>query len=872
MIPKADTTKTTTQEIELAVPTSLKLDSLGENNYRISWSYTNNKGRNEAGFKAQYLDMTADAPTWKDYPSEIKTGVHYLNVSAQKYGGMFFHIAAKDAKGTSTYSTEIQIPKYSLTTSASEIENVSMAVPTNLKIDSISPTTRRLSWSYTNVAKRPENGFIIQNLDLSKTPIEWNTIDSTKKGVHYWNIDAKKYSKQYLRVAAKDTAKNLSEFSSDIMVPEYIDLTANNNTTVDLAIPTSPKLDSINETTWQLSWSYSRTKGRAETGFIVQHLTLNDAAPDWAEFAKTKAGVKSIKIDAKTYEGHQFRIAAYDANDTTEYTSEVQMPIYKEHIVKLAIPTNLSIDSIAPNKWRISWNYTDNDERPATGFKLENTDATASGTWKELGSTTKDIQFYIYSVPSGSAEQYVRIAATDGNTPAGGFSDKILVPKYTNPETPKKELNVPTSLNLESIGNNEYLLSWSYTNAENRPAKGFVLQKLSIANGKSWEDVTATIEKDVTFFKLSEEYCDYFIRVAAKDENGISEYSTKIQVPSKGVEEDIANPPTDIALARIAPSVWELTWKYESNVESANRKFIIQSSKLESEDREGTQFQNYKPDDFEWTDVGAVINGNVRTYYIIGRDNIETFYRMAVVNNGDTSAFTETIQLTPEIAYREYMALNVPVPSTRWVTSFVAGIESDQDTSTRYDATLSGVQATYTITGNFISKYIRESKYTDTVYYQARWFTSLEQFNTFKSKGCEGKKESAECDSCYWIEEFPYEEPSIAKGFYTDKDSIEIGTTKKSIYDVCVAESQFDENNHPLLYDPTTKEDLWFSIMATEVGMSNCLVSYLKGICDYFVQFRIVWRDKNGETDYSEWTVPYNIAEMDIAKKFCAGE
>ena len=654
-IPKPDTAKTTAQTEELAVPAGIKLDTLGENLYRVSWSYTNNKKRPEAGFKAQYLDMTATVPAWKDYPSEIKTGVHYLNVNADTYGGMFIHVAAKDSKGeVSAYSGEIMIPKFSASTNASEIENVSMSIPSNLKIDSISPTVRRLSWSYTNVTKRPENGFIIQHLDLSQGTIAWATVDSTNKGVHYWNIDMPTYSKQYLRVAAKDTGSNYSEFSADIMVPEYIAPTTV-NTKVDLNTPSGLKLDSIADSTWRLSWSYTRAKNRNEAGFIVQSLSLDDTDPEWEAYDKTKAGVKTILLNSKTHGGSMFRVAAYDANDTTEFTTEVQLPTYKERIVKLAVPTNVTLDSLEPNKWRISWRFTDNDERPATGFKLESIDATSSGIWGDLATTTKDIQFYVITIAAGSQAQYVRVSATDGKTPLGGFSEKVLIPKYTDPNAPVAALNVPTNVRIDSIGENVYQISWNYTEVKDHPSTGFKLEYLEPGNGKSWSSTGITPTKaGVKVFTVSAStYGGYYFRVAATDGEGTGDFSSEVLVPkAKDYTEPAVdlNTPTALKLDSLGNNEYLLSWSYTNAKGHEATGFKVQKLKIANAS--------------EWETVDATIGNGVQ-FYKLSEAYCDYYVRVYAIGTSETdmSEFSEPIRVPAK--YEEENVTTLPATPTK---------------------------------------------------------------------------------------------------------------------------------------------------------------------------------------------------------------
>jgi hypothetical protein len=170
------------------------------------------------------------------------------------------------------------------------------------------------------------------------------------------------------------------------------------------------------------------------------------------------------------------------------------------------------------------------------------------------------------------------------------------------------------------------MLEWAYKPVEARPEEGFVVQKLNLDESK-WEvfDTTGTGVYRAMITGLSDPY-NYF-RVAAFDDDGMSEFSTDVLIAltEEDAEAVVIAPPAGLALARIAPSVWELSWQYDVSTDNPERKFIIQSSKLK---------------DFEWKDVETDIEGNVRYYHVQGRDKIETYYRMAVVDKGDTSAFT----------------------------------------------------------------------------------------------------------------------------------------------------------------------------------------------------------------------------------------
>lgn len=429
-------------------------------------------------------------------------------------------------------------------------------------------------------------------------------------------------------------------------------------------------------------------------------------------------------------------------------------------------------------------------------------------------SSAPDDDFdYDDSVTTSSTSTTKRSSSSTGTTKCSSVKDTLAA---------------PTNFSVTKDTDTSWTLSWAYSRNSSRGESGFEVQALDLeASSPDWESEGST-NSDVNIYKLKgSKKANKYYRVLAYDGCGTSKESNRVQIKSDGsivddsttTIETASDLPTDVSITRIAPSVWDLSWKYSDNKDDPNRKFIIQYSKLK---------------DFKWTALKSPIEGNVRHYYIEGLDKIETYYRMAVVNSGDTSAFTDAIQLTPDIAYRSYMSIETPVFSPTFTTLTTKIAETD---TTQRDVTV-GTIASYTISDNMISKYVIESEYTDTVYYEARWFTSLEHYSYFK-ENCDGKKKSEKCDSCYWSETFRYQEPSISKRFDALTDYID-AAKKTSIYVDC--------------YESTSDAD----------GFEQCLLHYAKEICGYYVQFRIVWKDNingkgKGATDWTEWTTPYSL-------------
>ena len=671
-----------------------------------------------------------------------------------------------------------------------------------------------------------------------------------------------------------------------------------------LEAPSNVTLSRLAPSVWELSFSY---EGKDAESFVVQRYAPGNKS--WEEYDKIDAEMTHFLIDGAKNGGYYYRLAAKNEETRSAYTKEVFVSDEAEYAdgIKLTPPTakpNVSEENVLeivltgnyPSK-AITKSIYNKDSKGKTVGSVSYEARFVTGTEKTVDTVKVSVDQSSISKTFNSVEEQcnayaqIRVVWTDknGESDYGEWSDPMGTKAGTNTnlidedkrceakassgdeggeggegsgsessEKSKVAFAVPSNLMVKNQDAGTWMLEWSYKPVEARPEKGFVIQKLDLENSK-WEDfdTTGAGVYRAMITGLTDPY-NYF-RVAAFDDDGMSEFSTDVlvSVSEADVEVTVVNPPANLAIARIAPSVWELSWQYDIASDNPDRKFIIQSSKLK---------------DFEWTDVETDIEGDVRYYRIQGRDKIETYYRMAVIDKEDTSAFTEAVQLTPEIPYREYMALNVPVPTMKFIKYYTTNYEVDKDTSTKNDVTYVDGTATYTITENFISKYIAESEYTDTMYYEARWFTSLEHYNDYKIGGCDGKKTSNGCDSCYWEEQFPYQEPSIKKGFYESDIYLpgKDGDKDTTVYTYCKLSTGYSPSEHSKIYDPATDKDEREALIAIEVAMSKCLQHYVRNICGYYVQIRIVWTDTNGETDWSEWTQPFSVADISGADDICA--
>lgn len=528
----------------LAVPTDLKLDSLGNNQWKLSWSYTDNSARPENGFQLQVLNLNTESPSWKDSQTTNK-GVRYIILDATKLGGQYVKVAAKDANGTSKYSSEVMVPNEVKAGAVVTDESVTMPVPTNLQLDSIAPNKYRLSWSYANNEKRPENGFRLQKLDLSKTPITWSKYGETAKGVNHYIItnSATDVNEIFIQVAAKDGNDSLSQYSAEIVIPKYIDYSAEHIKT-SMPAPTNLKLDTLGYGEYQLSWDYD---DYADNGFILQKLDLNSTSKEWVwdESKITKKGVRLIILEAAEDGGKLFRVAAFGGagrTDTSIVSTAVSIPrlnvdgTIDEGTVtaSLNIPTDLKVTDIGGNKYRLSWSYTNVSARPENGFTLQKLDASAEDIeWEEDKAlkTNKGVNFI--DITAADNDISYRVAAQDSKG-ISEWSNTVTVPKKFV-VAPKNgcvgEFAKPINFKAERVAPNAWRLIWDYNRNTECVEEGFVVQQLDVTGAaRDWKDLDST-DINVQYYNLEGiKNLNQYYRVAAKRGSHRTEFSSDVKI------------------------------------------------------------------------------------------------------------------------------------------------------------------------------------------------------------------------------------------------------------------------------------------------------------------------------------------------------
>ena len=581
-IPSANDNSSTNNDNELAVPTDLKIDSTAVNQWKLSWSYTNNKANPENGFVLQALNLEAsDGVKWVDM-SSVNQGVHYILVNSTKYGGQYIRIAAKNADGKqrSAYSEEILIPKAIVESGAAATGNDTLAAPTAIKIDSVGENKWQISWSYTNNKANPEKGFVVER--LHPDTLKWVQHVQVNEGVHLVKVEAKEkggFGGYFFRVAAVDAKKNTSNYTTEIQVPNYVDYSKPTDK-VDLAVPTALKLDSIGENKWKLSWSYTNISTRPENGFRVETYNLDNPG-SWAKEKDLSKGVHSYTFEVKSSDPMRLiHVLAVDSEGESEYSEGIAIPSYVDYSKPalqedLAVPTALKLDSIGENKWKLTWSYTNNTNRPENGFVVETYNIDNPSGWTKVKDLSKGVHSYTFEVASTDPMKLIHVFAKDAEG-TSEYSEGIAIPSYID-YTTLYQLSVPTSLKIDSTGENKYLLSWSYTDNPKHKATKFIIQSMDPTTS-TWTEIK-TVNTSVKSLALDEKYCGMRIHVLATDGTDNSSPSEEVAVPGKKDYSDVYRlyEPTSLKLDSIGENKFLLSWSYTDNPKHKAKNFKIES-------------------------------------------------------------------------------------------------------------------------------------------------------------------------------------------------------------------------------------------------------------------------------------------------------
>lgn len=713
--------------VTLASPASLALDSPEDTVVMLSWTYADVGAIK--GFVVQKLNQKDNK--WTTEKSLDKSILLY-DVKTSEYI-RYFRVGAFNNSDTS-FSASILVPSQKKANAA----KVALATPTNLQVNEVSEGNLVLSWNYTNVPEHSAKSFVVQELNVvtgeytDLVTIEDISVLRTSIGTS----DAPRY----VRVVALDGVEDGVANSQDLLIPAYEKIKA------ALPAPTSLAVSEIDESNLQLSWKYAASAQRPNDGFKIE--ILNDSY-EWESVGFAKANVKMFKVSTDEDKSRYFRVSAYDVDgtDTTFASSEeILVPAYKVDRT-LASPLNLTASVYQMTQYLLSWNYTDNVHNKATGFELQELQL-MTNNWKKVdGTTLKGTSVTRLLIDAPASMTFYRVVAIAG-TDTTYSNDISITPSEVN-----YEIGTPKNFEFTEYGEMQFLFSWNFEDNVLRPITGFVVQSF---DGVKWVDIADSKTKltggninhyvidnpsQVTYYRLiayaaANATAGLEADTTYSNEVIVSPYNVNLQLPA----------PTNLKAARVAPSIWELSWDYEPSKEHPATKFVLESSKLK---------------DFEWNML-AELENDVMYYNIAnnssGESALETYYRVAAKDkDGVFSEYSNVFQLTLDAKYRSDVALVTPKISGYMITRLAVSDAGDTSwIETRIEVVASGSQVT---------KNIVNSDFTDEVTYEVRWFTATE----------DGSENSGESETIAVVED----QPAFEKTFTSDDGS------KLNLMDAC---------------------------------------------------------------------------------------
>lgn len=759
--------------------------------------------------------------------------------------------------------------------------------PTGFGLDPSVTTAHVLTWNDATVPGHDITRYIIQKLDLTKNV--WVDYDSTIAGVTRYVLKnvAEEYS--YYRLAARDASKELSSYTADLIVTSSLE-------SISIAKPAISGTQELSKDQLVLLWDYKDNANRPAKGFVVQK--LNVATKLWETIDSVGATIYKYQIPVAS-ELRYFRVAAYD-DKSTVYSDDFKVEANATSTFALPKPEILPEESFSKDAIVLTWNYVPSEDRPATGFVVERLNV-ATGAWSNVGKVGPNTK--LYKVAVSDSIRYFRVGAYDA-------ADTVYSEARRVEATQKLELATPTITSSEVLSGGKVKLVWTYSAGEkNRPASGFKVQQM---NGISWSYISgANMDASVTTWVVDgpAESGSYF-RIVAYDAKD-SVYSSAVYVAyvapdetfgtlspisyesgakgkyilswsyaggsievekfviqmsgdgltwpgTNGMKYEVSNSlrsyvvdapeedryyrivavsgedssaseatfipaytvdlslpaPTGLGAVRIAPSIWLLTWEYTREAERPEVGFLLQSSL--------TGKGNW---DYVETDDG---DGKLKAgvHYFYANDvseakvdnNLEQYFRVAAYDADDTTAYTAPVQLTVSTAYRE--DLKFTTPSAEVIKYY----KPDQ------------------IVG------YRDSTYTET-----------EEIEVEVDDGEGGTKIEKQTVSREKTVQVPKYECVVTGAEVAVKNSF---ANKNIVY------SEYT--------DTTMYEVRWYtSHIGSEVldtMPENRLATRYKNAKGYdanveyrdlFVQVRMIWRDKNGIDDYSEWSSPERVGDCD---------
>lgn len=309
----------------IASPTGLSAAQIGDS-WILSWNYEDNPNNSAVKFVVQFFDPEYFSD-WVD-DGKVSSSVQLYRIENPRYAYFYYRVAAENAAGErSAYSDKILVNLKQTAVSAPVIEGTEVLSKKK---------TRVLYWSFATSSVFAAKGFVIDQLDLSTNA--WTSLGKVDASTLRYEIGVSSEDR-YFRVRAFSA-------NEDTVTSATYKVSAET-----LAAPSGLSASRIAPSVWQLSWDYSRNSLREEKGFLVQ--VSSDKSSNWETVEDVSAGIFYHYASGQGNIEKYFRVAAYDEDDTTSYTSSLQLVANTDEIpyradMKPTTPT-VAVSAIVQN-------------------------------------------------------------------------------------------------------------------------------------------------------------------------------------------------------------------------------------------------------------------------------------------------------------------------------------------------------------------------------------------------------------------------------------------------------------------------------------------------------------------------------------------
>lgn len=215
------------------------------------------------------------------------------------------------------------------------------------------------------------------------------------------------------------------------------------------------------------------------------------------------------------------------------------------------------------------------------------------------------------------------MSSSSGSSSSGSDSTATSSSSATN-----KSLASPSSLSYSQLSTTQWILTWSYTQAEKAPESGFIVQYLDLETSE-WIEVGRSNAEVYHYLLSGEEFGGYYYRVCAYDDDGTSSWTSEVYITSATTsateETEVGlSTPTSLSYSQMSSTSWMLTWSYTQD-EVAETGFIIQRLNI---------------DESAWEEVGRS-NAEVYHYLLSGEEYAGYYYRVCAYNDDGNSLWSE---------------------------------------------------------------------------------------------------------------------------------------------------------------------------------------------------------------------------------------